>query len=144
MKKLKPMRTPDATYLHLNKADNFQRFIRGFTELLKRKLQRVDVDGDEPYYICGQIHQRYNRNWKPFFHLWRYCEKMGFDYYIAKDIIERQIGRELLCECQLMHDEEALRRKQLEEFGVDFGEPGRRGVDIVSGWDLTKIDRGLF
>ena len=40
-----------------------------------------------------------------------------------------------------MHNEEALRRRQLEEFGVDFGEPGKREVDVVSGSELFRIDR---
>jgi hypothetical protein len=146
MKKRKPLRTADATYMHLNKTENFQKFFRGFMELLKRKLQRVDVDGAEPYYICGQIHQRFNRDWKPFRHLWNYTSKKRLDFYAAKDLIEERIGRDLICECQVMHDEKAVRRMQLKEFGVDFGEPtsSKKAVDVVSGWELTKIDRGLF
>ena len=144
MKKRKPIRSADETYLHLNKSENFQNFFRGFMELLKRKLQRVDVDGDEPYYICGKMHQKFNRKWKPFQHLWNYTTKRRLDFYAARDLIEERIGRKLLCECQIMHDEEALRRRQLREFGVDFGEPGNREVDIVSGFEMTKIDRELF
>ena len=144
MKKRKPIRSGDETYLHLKKIDNFQKFFRGFIEFLKKKLKRVEVDGSEPYYICGETHQKFNQNWKPFRHLWNYTSKKRFDFYAVRDLIEEKIGRKLLCECELMHDEEALRRKQLEAFGVDFGEPGRRAVDVVSGWELSKIDRGLF
>jgi len=144
MKKRKPIRSADETYLHLNKTENFQTFFRGFIEFLKKKLKSIEEDGSEPYYICGETHQKFNRNWKPFRHLWNYTSKKRLDFYAARDLIEEKIGRELLCECQLMHDEEALRRKQLEAFGVDFGEPGKREIDIVSGFEMTKSDIGIF
>ena len=144
MKKRKPIRSADETYLHLKKTENFQFFFRGFIEFLKKKLKRIKEDGEEPYYICGQMHQKFNRKWKPFQHLWNYTTKRRLDFYAARDLIEENICRKLLCECQLMHNEEALRRRQLREFGVDFGEPGNREVDIVSGFEMTKIDRELF
>lgn len=43
MKKQKPIRTPDATYLHLNKTDNFQQFFRGFR---KGQTKRAGTNGD--------------------------------------------------------------------------------------------------
>jgi hypothetical protein len=50
---------------------------------------------------------------------------------VAKDIIEEKIGRNLVCECEILTDKNAIRRHQLQScFGVDFGEPGRREVDI--------------
>ena len=49
-----------------------------------------------------------------------------------KDLIEEQLGRELECECEIQRDEKAIRRIQLQkQFGVDFSEPGKLGVDIV-------------
>jgi hypothetical protein len=128
----------------LKKTENFQSFFRGFIEFLKKKLKRIEEDGEEPYYICGQMHQKFNRNWKPFQHFWNYTTKRRLDFYAARDLIEERIGQKLLCECQLMHNEEALRRRQLREFGVDFGEPGKREVDIVSGFEMTESDRELF
>jgi hypothetical protein len=47
-------------------------------------------------------------------------------------MIEEQIGRKLECECQLLNDEKTIRRKELRAmFGVDFGEAGKREVDVV-------------
>ena len=49
-----------------------------------------------------------------------------------KEIIEDRIGRKLTCECQILNDEKAIRRKKLESvFGVDFGGPGRGDFDII-------------
>ena len=49
-----------------------------------------------------------------------------------KDLIEEHLGRQLECECEILRDEKAIRRSQLQkQFGVDFGEPGERGVDVV-------------
>jgi len=41
----KPILSPDATYLDLNKPSEFQKFFIGLIELLKKKLQRIDVGG---------------------------------------------------------------------------------------------------
>jgi hypothetical protein len=46
-------------------------------------------------------------------------------------IIER-IGRQVICECLILKDEKAIRRMELEKiFGVDFGVPGRRELDVI-------------
>jgi hypothetical protein len=59
-------------------------------------------------------------------------EKKGLDFYAVKDMIEEHIGRKVICECQILQDERELRRKVLTRmFGVDFGEPGKREVDVV-------------
>jgi len=48
------------------------------------------------------------------------------DFYVAKDIIEERLGRDLECECEILVDKNALREKNLENtFGVDLGEAGR-------------------
>jgi hypothetical protein len=126
------MRTPDATWLDLRKPHRFQAFFQGLIEYLKTKLQRVTVAGSHDYYTCGQLHDRGNRHWKPFQHLWTYCEKTGHDFYEAKDMIEERIGRNLICECELLNDEKAIRRRELQAlYGVDFGEAGQRGADVV-------------
>jgi hypothetical protein len=126
------MRTPDATWLDLRKTHRFQEFFQGLMEYLRTKLQKVTVAGSHDYFTCGQLHDRGNRHWKPFQHLWAYCEKTGHDFYEAKDMIEEWIGRSLICECELLNDGKALRRKELNGlFGVDFGEAGKRDVEVV-------------
>jgi hypothetical protein len=126
------MRTPDATWLDLRKPHRFQEFFQGLIEYLKTKLQRVTVAGSHDYYTCSQLHDKSNRHWKPFQHLWAYCEKTGHDFYEAKDMIEERIGRNLICECELLNNEKEIRRKELQGlFGLDFGETGRRDVDVV-------------
>ena len=51
---------------------------------------------------------------------------------MARDIIFERLGRKLICECEMMRDSEKMRRLDLERmFGVDFGESGRRGVDLI-------------
>ena len=111
----------------------FQRFYLRYIELLKSNLKRITAgDSGQFYYTCGEIHDRCNKNWKPFLHLWSYTEEKGLDFYAVKDLIEEHLGRELTCECEIMRDEKAIRRMALEkQFGVDFGEPGRREVDVV-------------
>ena len=129
----KPILSPDATYLELNKPSEFQRFFLGLMELLKRKLQRVNVgDSGHYYYTCGEIHDRCNKNWDPFVNLWSYTDRKQLDFYVVKDLIEEHLGRELECECKILGDKKVIRRRELQkQFGVDFGEPGERGVEIV-------------
>ena len=51
---------------------------------------------------------------------------------MARDIIFERLGRKLNCECEMLRDDKELRRLELERmFGVDFGESGRRGLDLV-------------
>ena len=128
----KPILSPDATYLELARPGEFQRFYMEYIEILKSNLKRISIGGtDQFYYTCGEIHDRCNKNWKPFFYLWLYTDERGLDFYVVKDLIEEHLGRELLCECEIMQDEKAIRRRALkEQFGVDFGEPGKRMVDV--------------
>jgi hypothetical protein len=125
--------TPDMTYLKLSVESNFQKFFKGFTDLVKKKFKKMEVHGDNySYYTCGQIHNPQNPNWKPFKHLWDYCERTRYDFFEVRDLIENRIGRKLTCECQLVDGGKERRRLELERtFGVDFGEPGKREVDVV-------------
>ena len=51
---------------------------------------------------------------------------------MVKDLIEEHLGRELECECEILGDKNEIRRRMLgNQFGVDFGESGERGLDIV-------------
>jgi len=132
MKPPKQTRGHDLTWLELYKDDGFKKFSKGYLSELQQKLKRTEVQGSsQSRYSCGQIHDLNNINWEPFKILSEYCEKKGYDFYVAKDIIEEKIGCELICECEVLNDKNAIRRHQLlASFGVDFGEPGRREVDV--------------
>jgi hypothetical protein len=55
-----------------------------------------------------------------------------YDFLVVRDMIQERIGRKLVCECQLLNDEKVIRRKELEQiFGIDFGEPGNRAMDVL-------------
>ena len=129
----KSILSSDATYLDLNKPSEFQKFFIGLIELLEKKLQRIDFFGSgHYYYTCGEIHYRCNHNWNHFGHIWAYTERKQFDFYVVKDLIEEHLGRQLECECEILRDKKAIRRRQLhKKFGVDFGGQGKLGVDIV-------------
>jgi hypothetical protein len=46
-------------------------------------------------------------------------------------MIEERISKNLKCECELLNDEKAIRRKELQAlYGIDFGLPGERLLDI--------------
>jgi hypothetical protein len=135
MPKRKQIRTSQQTWKELSN-DNFQKFFKGFLELLQNNLPKHEVIGNNnkySYHTCGQPHDRRNRDWNPFKNLEWYCKKTRYDFYAVKDMIEERIGRKLLCECELLHDGRSMRRKELERvFGVDFGGPGNsREFDIV-------------
>ena len=102
---------------------------------LQNKLIKREVIGQNysySYHTCGQLHDRRNRDWMPFQNLEWYCKKTRYDFYAVKDIIEERIGRKLLCECELLHDDRTMRRMELERiYGLDFGGFGGRNFDIV-------------
>ena len=81
---------------------------------------------------CGEPHHRQNPNWKPFKILWDYSEQTGYDFFVARNILFERLGRKLVCECEMLRNDKKHRRMELEKmFGVDFGEHGRRELDIV-------------
>ncbi len=128
------MRTADATWLDLQKPGKFEEFFSAFLKLLKKRLQIIEVKGkvEYSYYRCGQIHDSRNPNRKPWQLLERYCKKTGFDDLEVRDIIIERIGRQVVCECQILNDEKAIRRMELEKiFGVDFGAQGKRELDVI-------------
>jgi len=131
MKKKKPIRTADGTYLVLGQQDEFQKFFKGLIGYLQKKLKKVEIEGKGHYYTCGRPHERYSQNWKSFPHLWNYTEKMGFDFYAVKDLLDEFFFRELVCECEILCGDKEIRRRELEKSGVYFGEPGIRNLDII-------------
>ena len=51
---------------------------------------------------------------------------------MVKDLIEEHLGRQLECECEILGDKKAIRRRVLgKQFGVDFWESGDWEVEIV-------------
>ncbi len=125
--------TPDKTWHDLNQPHIFQPFFAGYLDLLRKKLSQVEVKGtiNYSYYCCGQDHYQRNPNWRPWQNLEWYCDKTRYDFFEARDMSFERIGRKLDCECELLRDDEAIRRRELEAFGVDFGEPGKRDFEIV-------------
>ena len=95
------------TLIALEQTDNFQKFMRGYLQLLRENLKQVteiDTRGipSRSYYTCGQDHDRRNLDWKPFRLLTPYCRKQDLDDYEAREMIEDRIGRRLVCECELV------------------------------------------
>ena len=125
---------PDKTWA-LDRKSNFDAFMKGYIQALQREFKKIEVkdsDHSYSYYTCGQPHDPRNPIWKPFAILWQLCKQNGYDPFIAKEIIEDRIGRKLTCECQILNDERAIRRRKLESvFGVDFEGSGGKDFDLV-------------
>ncbi len=102
---------------------------------MKKNLKVEEVKGDSciySYCTCGEAHDRRNPNWKPFGILERCCKKARLSPLAIKEIIEEQMGRKILCECEILSDPKEVKRKRLQAaFGVDFGEAGRGDLDVV-------------
>jgi hypothetical protein len=112
-----------------------RKFLLGYLDLLKNSLKVEQVKGDSyaySYYTCGQAHYRPNPNWEPFRTLEKCCKKAGLSPLAVKEMIEEQIGRKIVCECEILSDPKEVARRGLSAaFGVDFGTPGKRNLDVV-------------
>ena len=135
MKRPPRMRTPDHTRSNLSQRKFYRPFINGYIKILQSNLKQIKHIGHNcsfTNYTCGEPHDRRNPKWKPFRQLWDYCERTGYDFFVVRDIIFELLGRKLVCECEMLRDDEKRRRMELEGmFGVDFGGPGRSGLDLV-------------
>ena len=132
----KPMRSVHKTWADLSSDEIFHKFFSGLLKILQNKLFKREVIGHNyksTYFTCNQPHDTRNPKWKPFQHLEQYCERTRFDFLTVKDIIEDRIGRKFQCECQLLRDDRARRRFELERiYGVDFsGMSCQRDFDVV-------------
>jgi len=105
----------------------------GYIKVLQTNLKQVNHIGHSySYYTGGEPHDERNLNWKPFKFLWNYSERVGYDFFVVGDIIFARLTRNLVCECEMLRDDEKRRRMELEEtFGVDFGGPEKRKLDLV-------------
>ena len=114
---------------------NFQKFFKGYLEILQKRFQEIEVQGNNysyTYRTCGQVHDPRNPEWKPFKNLLDYCEKTRYDFFEVRNMIFERNGHKVVCECEWIGDNREMRRMELTRvFGVDFGEPGNRGVDVV-------------
>ena len=131
---MKPkMCTPDATFLELSPQDTINRFYERLGNYLRAKLTLVEVNGSSSYYSCGHDYHHYSdAGWKPFKNLDEFCEKKGFDPYEVRDLIENHMGKKLICECQIVNDQKAMRRANLQKsFGLDFGPPGSETCGLI-------------
>jgi hypothetical protein len=111
-----------------------------YLDLLKKRLKMEEVKGDSceySYYSRGQAHDRHNPSWKPFGILERCCKKARLSLLAVKEMIEEQIGRKIVCECEIFSDPKEVKRKRLQSaFEVGFGKPGKRNLEVV--WDLFE------
>ncbi len=135
MKRPPKLRIPDHTRSNLSQEKYYRPFIDGYIKVLKSNLKLVKHIGRNYIYMtysCGESHHRQNPNWKPFKILWDYCERTGYDFFVVRDILFERLGRKLVCEYEMLGDDKKRRRMELEMmFGVDFGGPGKRELDIV-------------
>jgi hypothetical protein len=117
------------------KDEDTRKQLAGCLEYLKQHLEKVELNGNlrtASYYTCGQTHNPRNPNWKPFKHLEAYCKKEGLNWAGIRDTIENAIWRRVDCECQILNAEKEVKRKKLwVAFGMDFGESGKRDMDVV-------------
>jgi len=129
------MRTPDHTWINLGQEKYYRPFIEGYIKVLKVNLKRIKHIGHNysyRTYTCGESHDERNPNWKPFRLLWNYCERTGYDFFEVRNMIFERNGHKVVCECEWIGDNRERRRMELTRvFGVDFGVPGKRAVDVV-------------
>lgn len=131
----KPIRPAHETWKHLSQDNNFQEFMKELLPYLQKNLQLIQVHSDKgsyEYHSCGQPHDPRNPEWRPFQHMQAFCQKNRCDFEVVKSIIEDQIYKRLQCECEILTNPDDIRRRDLQRiYGMDFGEPGRRELDIV-------------
>ena len=132
----KPIRPAHETWKHLGQDNNFKEFMKEFLLYLQSNLQLIQVHGDKgsyEYHSCGQpSHDPRNPLWRPFQHMQEFCRKKRCDFEVVKNMIEDRLFKRLTCECEILTNPDDIRRRDLQRiYGMDFGEPGRRELDIV-------------
>jgi hypothetical protein len=131
----KPIRPAHETWKYLNQESNIQQFMKELLAYLQKNLQIIKVhDGKSSYqyYSCGQLHDPRNPLWKPYHHMQEFCREKRCDFRVVMSLLEDRIKRRPICECELLIDTADLRRKNLQTtFGMDFGTPGNRELDII-------------
>jgi len=109
--------------------------MKEFLPYLQNNLKLINVHGDKDsyeFYSCGQPHDPRNPLWRPFQIMESFCRKKRCDFEVVKGMIEDQIYKRLTCECEILTNPDDIRRRGLERsFGLDFGMPGRKELDIA-------------
>ena len=135
----KQIRQAHETWKYLSQDENFQQFMKEFLTYLKNNLELITVHNDKEsyqYFSCGQPHDRRNPLWQPFQHVQEFCRMKRCDFRVVMSLLEDRIKKRPQCECEILTDKDDLRRKELQmTFGMDFGTPGNRELDII----LKKI-----
>ena len=135
MKRPTKMRTSDHTRLNLSQDQYYRPFINEYIKLLQSNLRQVEHIGHNYRYTaynCGEPRDERNPNWKPFGLLWKYCERTGYDFFVVRNILFERLDRKLVCECEMLQDNDKRRQMELERiFGVDFNGSGAGGLELV-------------
>ena len=119
-KELPKIRSVHMTNLYLSVPKNLAKFLSEFRQILKDNYQTIIVEGEERY-TCGQDHTRLNPDWEPFKHFEPYCLGQGLDDFEVRDFLEENLGRPIICECDILIDRKALRKRDLARmYGLDF------------------------
>ena len=132
----KRIREAHETWKYLSQENNFQKLMKEFLPYLQNNLKLIQVHGDRDsyqYYSCGQRHDPRNPEWRPFQNMETFCRKKKCDFEVVKSMIEDRLFKlKLKCECEILTNSDDLRRRSLQHvFGLDFGVPGRRELDIL-------------
>ena len=132
----KIIRPAHETWKFLSQEGNFQQFMKELLAYLQENLQIIKVHSGKSsyqYFSCGQQpHDPRNPLWKPFQHMEEFCRKQRLDFRVAKSIVEDRMYKRLKCECEILTNRDDIRRQDLQRtFGMDFGTPGNRELDIV-------------
>ena len=131
----KPVRPAHETWKYLNQESVFQNFMKELIAYLQENLQIIKVhDGKSSYqyFSCGQQHDPRNPLWQPFQYVQEFCRMKRCDFRVVKSMVEDRLFKRLKCECEILTDKDELRRKGLQmTFGMDFGTPGNRELDII-------------
>ena len=109
--------------------------MRELLAYLQENLQIINVhDGKSSYqyFSCGQPHDPKNTLWKPFQFVQEFCRMKRLDFRVVMSLLEDRIKKRPQCECEILTDRDDLRRKELQRiYGMDFGKPGNRELDII-------------
>lgn len=131
----KPIRLAHETWQHLDQENNFRQFMRELLPHLQNTLQLIEVHSGKTkynYYSCGQPHDPENPLWRPFKNLKAFCRNRRLDFEVVKCMLEERLFKRLQCECEILTNRDDIRRKDLQSlYGLDFGEPGKRELDIA-------------
>jgi hypothetical protein len=131
----KPVRPAHETWKHLNQESVFQNFMKELLAYLQKNLQIIKVHNGKSsyqYFSCGQPHDPRNPEWRPFQFVKEFCRMKRCDFRVVMSLLEDRIKKRPQCECGILTDKDELRRRDLQmTFGIDFGEPGQRNLDII-------------